>query len=63
MTPVDVANMIGNYGFPIVCCGVMFWYMIKKDTQHKEESENMRKAIENNTLVIQQLVDKFKKEG
>lgn len=63
MTPVDVANMIGNYGFPIVCCGAMFWYMIKKDTHHKEESENMRKAIENNTLVIQQLVDKFKKEG
>lgn len=63
MTPVDVANMIGNYGFPIVCSGAMFWYMIKKDIQHKEESENMRKAIENNTLVIQQLVDKFKKEG
>lgn len=63
MSPVDVANMIGNYGFPIVCCSAMFWYMIKKDTQHKEESENMRKAIENNTLVIQQLVDKFKKEG
>lgn len=62
MTPVDVANMIGNYGFPIVCCGAMFWYMIKKDTQHKEESENMRKAIENNTLVIQKLVDKLKKE-
>lgn len=62
MTPLDVANMIGNYGFPIVCCGAMFWYMIKKDTQHKEESENMRKAIENNTLVIQQLVDNFKKE-
>ena len=62
MTPVDVANMIGNYGFPIVCCGAMFWYMIKKDSQHKEESENMRKAIENNTLVIQQLVDKLKKE-
>lgn len=63
MTPVDVANMIGNYGFPIVCCGAMFWYMIKKDSQHKEESENMRKAIENNTLVIQNLVDNFKKEG
>lgn len=63
MTALDVANMIGNYGFPIVCCGAMFWYMIKKDTQHKEESENMRKAIENNTLVIQQLVDNFKKEG
>lgn len=62
MTPVDVGNMIGNYGFPIVCCGAMFWYMIKKDNQHKEESENMRKAIENNTLVIQQLVDNFKKE-
>lgn len=63
MSPVDVADMIGNYGFPIVCCGAMFWYMNKKDTQHKEESENMRKAIENNTLVIQQLVDNFKKEG
>lgn len=62
MSPVDVANMIGNYGFPIVCCGAMFWYMIKKDTQHKEESEKMRKAIENNTLVIQQLLDNFKKE-
>lgn len=62
ITPGDVANIIGNYGFPIVCCGAMFWYMIKKDAQHKEETENMRKAIENNTLVIQQLVDNLKKE-
>lgn len=62
ITPADVANIIGNYGFPIVCCGAMFWYMIKKDGQHKEETENMRKAIENNTLVIQQLVDNLKKE-
>lgn len=30
MSPADVANMIGNYGFPIVCCGAMFWYMVKK---------------------------------
>ena len=63
MTPVDVANMIGNYGFPIVCCGVMFWYTVKKDTQHKEEIESIRKAIENNTLVIQHLADNLKKEG
>lgn len=43
MTPVDVANMIGNYGFPIVCCGAMFWYMIKKTRNTKKNLKTCEK--------------------
>ena len=48
----------------------MFWYIYKKDAQtrdamkemnanHKEEITELRKSIDNNTLVVQKLVDKM----
>lgn len=52
----DVLTAISTVGFPIVCCGVLFYQNWKEDTAHKEEVSQLTKAIENNTLVIQKMI-------
>ena len=54
-----VVQILGNGFFPIVVCGLLFWYVYKKDLQHKEEINELRKSIDNNTLVVQKLIDKI----
>lgn len=52
----DILTAISTVGFPIVCCGALFWFMNK---QQKENTE----AINNNTLVMQRLCDKLEVDG
>lgn len=56
---------ISTVGFPIVMCIILVYYMQKLTESHKEEINEMRKTIENNTLAIQHLADTMKntKEG
>ena len=49
-----LAQLLGNGFFPIIVCAVLFWYVYKKDQQHKQEMDEMRKTIENNTIILQQ---------
>lgn len=58
----QIGQFISQYGFPIVCCGVLFWDHLKteqrreEDTEmHKEEVAELRKSIEANTLAINSL--------
>lgn len=59
---------IGQYAFPIVMCVAMGWYVkyredkhseeIKETRQsHKQEMDDVTKAINNNTLALQHLTD------
>jgi hypothetical protein len=50
-----VTQLIGSLGFPIVCCGALFWYLVKEKDAHKEEMEELRKSVEANTTAIQAL--------
>lgn len=50
-----VTQLIGSLGFPIVCCGALFWYMVKEKDAHKEEMGELRKSIEANTTAINSL--------
>ena len=63
-----IAAMIGSLGFPIVACVVMFKYLSderennnkqrESDRQeHREEMQRITDALNNNTLVMQKLVD------
>lgn len=45
MTVQDVITLITTVGFPIVCCGVLFWYMVQQSQLHSDESKDMRDAI------------------
>lgn len=58
-----VITAISTVGFPIVMCGALFWKMDKQDKEHKEELNKSTEAINNNTVVLQKLMqmlsDKF----
>lgn len=58
----QIAQYLNQFGFPIVSCAVLFWYLMKteqrreEDTKlHKEEVAELRKSIEANTLAINSL--------
>lgn len=55
----DITTLISTLGFPIVCCVALFWQGKKNDDAHAEEVKSLSKAIENNTLALQKLVDKL----
>ena len=52
-----IVQLIGSLGFRIVCCIALFWRMIKSDENHKTEIDKLTDALNNNTLVLQQLSD------
>ena len=54
-----IETAIGNYGFPIVVCAVLFWYMVKQDERHRDEMNAFAQAINNNTLVLNRILDKL----
>lgn len=62
MDLAQIGQFISQYGFPIVCCGVLFWDHLKTEQRreednemHKEEVAELRKSIEANTLAINAL--------
>lgn len=54
-----VKDLIGTLGFPIVCCGAMFWEMIQERKLHAEESEKWVTALNNNTTVQNRILEKL----
>lgn len=57
--------IVQNLGVPVVCLGVCFWYIWKRDEDWKIREEdyqemvyNLSDVINNNTLTIQRLIDK-----
>lgn len=70
MTAQDVMTLIQTVGFPIVMCGAMAWYVkyisdknreqiTAEREAHKEEMNEVIKAINNNTVVIEKLIAKL----
>lgn len=61
MTFSDILTLIGSYCFPIVMCIAFFWKLNKDQESHKEELDKLSAALNNNTLVLQQILDKLEK--
>lgn len=70
MTMENVMQLVSNYIFPVVACIALAWYFARSNEQyrldikeltaeHKEETKQLADAIENNTKVIQRLLDKM----
>ena len=57
-----ITSLIGSLGFPIACCIALFWYMTKMAKQHKEEMDKMSEAINNNTNVMNRLIEKIESD-
>lgn len=58
-----VTQIISNLGFPIACVVAMFWMLNKERDAHKAETAELSKAIENNTQVMTQVLDKLEHIG
>jgi hypothetical protein len=58
-----IVSAVSAVGFPVVFCFILYKTMIDQSKEHKAESDKMTEAIHNNTLVIQQLVDKLNADG
>ena len=70
MDVTTITTMISSFGFPIVACLAMGWYVKyqtdenKKEikemtTEHKNEMAEVTTALNNNTLAIQKLCEKL----
>ena len=59
MNVQDIVTLITSVGFPIVACLAMMWYVKYQDDQHKNDVEKLAEAVNNNTLVMQKLIDKL----
>lgn len=55
----SITGIITQIGFPIAVCLICFWYIKKIQEDHKAEMDKMSEAINNNTLVMQRLLDKI----
>lgn len=50
---------ISTVGFPIVMCLLFMYYIKYVNDQHKNEIDKLSESINNNTLVMQKLLDKL----
>lgn len=57
-----IVQLVGSLGFPIVCCGTLFWRMIKSDEQHKEEMYKIGTSLNNNTEALLKLTERLGRE-
>lgn len=58
-----ITSIITNVGFPIAVCLICFWYINKMQEQHKAETEKLAEALNNNTLVMQKLINNLENKG
>lgn len=54
-----IVQLISGLGFPIACCIAMFWQNNKLNESHKEETTKLNETINNNTIVLNHLIDKL----
>lgn len=55
-----VTTMVQTLGFPVVCCGLLFWRVIKESDNHKEEMQKITDALNNNTKALIRLEESLR---
>lgn len=55
----ELVSLISSVGFPIVSCGAMFWMLYKSQLLNKEQVDKLAEAVDNNTSVIRELINKL----
>ncbi len=52
-------TLVNTIGFPIAVCIALFWFLYQENKSHKEETKRMTEAIDNNTAVMNKMLDKI----
>ena len=47
-----IIQAISTVGFPIVMCGIMFWFLNKEQENHKAEMLSLKEVISENNAVL-----------
>ena len=50
-----IIQAISTVGFPIVMCGIMFWFLNKEQENHKNEMLSLKEVISENNKVLEGL--------
>lgn len=62
MDAQTIVSAISTVGFPIVMSLILLYIMYQQNEQHKEEMDNLKDALNNNTLAVQHLTDMLARE-
>lgn len=54
-----IISLFSNLAVPVACLIATFWLWNKEREDHKQEQKELTEAVNNNTLVINKLVDKL----
>lgn len=55
MSMDEVTSLISNVGFPIAVCVALFYFMMKQEGIHKDETDKLSNTVEANTKVLTEL--------
>lgn len=60
MDIAGIGQIIGSYGFPIVACGALFWYIVKEQEKTRAVLDELKTIIKDNTDTSRQLLELVK---
>lgn len=56
MDAKTIVEIISQIGFPIVCCGALFWYVVKEQRSTREAMESLKDVITENSKLLESIV-------
>ena len=56
----SIQAFIGSLGFPVVCCLIQFYVILKMNKTHNETLSELKRTIDNNTKSIIDLTDSLR---
>ena len=56
----SIQTFIGSLGFPVVCCLIQFYVILKMNKSHAETLAELKRTIDNNTRSILDLADSLR---
>ena len=55
----EIAQIISTVGFPIAMCLVLLYEVEEMNKLHKEETNSLKDALNNNTVVLEKILTKL----
>ena len=56
----SIQSFIGSLGFPVVCCLIQFYVILKMNRVHAETLTELKRTIDNNTRSITDLTNSLR---
>ena len=55
----EFINMVSTVGFPIAMCLMLSWYVKTSNDSYREDIRSLQQSIDNNTAVMNKIIDKL----